>query len=99
MTNGLRPQPGIEDIVLYKGGESSLAGRSDVLKLSSNENPFGTSDAAKAAFAPSAECAWMKPRQWPPLLLRPPQPWWLLRLSVFRGRQRPPTRLATAAVA
>ena len=50
MTNAIRPQPGIEDIVLYKGGDSKIAGRDDVLKLSSNENPFGTSDAAKAAF-------------------------------------------------
>ncbi len=51
MTNAITPQPGIEEIVLYKGGDSRLAGRADVLKLSSNENPFGASDAAKAAFA------------------------------------------------
>lgn len=51
MKDAIRPQPGIEQIVLYKGGESRLEGRDDVLKLSSNENPFGTSDAAKAAFA------------------------------------------------
>lgn len=51
--HAIRPQPGIEEIVLYKGGESRLAGRDDVVKLSSNENPFGTSEAAKAAFAKS----------------------------------------------
>jgi histidinol-phosphate aminotransferase len=51
MTSAITPQPGIEDIVLYKGGESLIEGKSNVLKLSSNENPFGTSDATKAAFA------------------------------------------------
>lgn len=50
MTTAIRPQPGIDEIVLYKGGESRIEGRSDVLKLSSNENPFGTSESAKAAF-------------------------------------------------
>jgi histidinol-phosphate aminotransferase len=54
MTHAIRPQPGIEDIVLYKGGESRLAGHDDVLKLSSNENPFGTSEAAQTAFRQAA---------------------------------------------
>ncbi len=54
MTQAIKPQPGIEEIKLYKGGESSLEGRSDVLKLSSNENPYGTSDAAKEALRASA---------------------------------------------
>jgi histidinol-phosphate aminotransferase len=49
-----RPQPGILDIALYVGGESKLAGHDHVLKLSSNENPFGPSPAARAAFAASA---------------------------------------------
>lgn len=53
MTSAIVPRPGIEDIVLYKGGESRLEGRDDVLKLSSNENPFGTSDIARAAFLAS----------------------------------------------
>ena len=39
----IRPQPGILDIALYQGGESKLPGRAKVLKLSSNENPFGPS--------------------------------------------------------
>ena len=51
--DAIRPQPGIENIVLYKGGESRLEGREDVLKLSSNENPFGAPETAKAAFARS----------------------------------------------
>ncbi|WP_378942698.1 histidinol-phosphate transaminase [Paracoccus sp. R86501] len=44
-------QPGIMDIALYVSGESTLKGRADVLKLSSNENPLGCSPAAQAAFA------------------------------------------------
>lgn len=51
--DAIRPQPGIEEIVLYKSGESRLEGREDVLKLSSNENPFGAPETAKAAFARS----------------------------------------------
>lgn len=54
MTHDIRPEPGIDQIVLYKGGDSRIAGRDDVLKLSSNENPFGASEAAKAAFAATA---------------------------------------------
>ena len=49
MTNAIRPQPGIEEIALYKGGESRIEGRDDVLKLSSNENPFGPPDSAVQA--------------------------------------------------
>lgn len=51
----IRPQPGILDIALYQGGEASLPGQARVLKLSSNENPFGPSRAALAAFHASAE--------------------------------------------
>ncbi|WP_108502814.1 histidinol-phosphate transaminase [Paracoccus indicus] len=47
-------QPGIMDIALYVSGESTLQGRADVLKLSSNENPLGCSPAAQAAFATAA---------------------------------------------
>lgn len=53
--SGIVPQPGIMDIALYKGGKASLAGRSDVLKLSSNENPRGPSPAALAAFRAAAD--------------------------------------------
>lgn len=50
----IRPQPGILDIALYVGGESKLAGRDRVFKLSSNENPFGASPATVAAFGAAA---------------------------------------------
>ncbi|MGJ8623187.1 MAG: histidinol-phosphate transaminase [Yoonia sp.] len=54
MADGIQPQPGILDIALYVGGASSLAGQSNVLKLSSNENPLGPSDAAKEAVVRAA---------------------------------------------
>ena len=50
----MEPQPGIMDIALYVGGASQIAGVSDVVKLSSNENPFGPSPAAIAAVERSA---------------------------------------------
>lgn len=46
---GIKPQPGVMDIALYKGGQSHVDGIENVLKLSSNENPFGPSEAAKEA--------------------------------------------------
>jgi len=46
---GIKPQPGVMDIALYKGGKSHVDGIENVLKLSSNENPFGPSEAAKEA--------------------------------------------------
>jgi histidinol-phosphate aminotransferase len=46
----IMPQPGILDIALYEGGASHVEGKANVLKLSSNENPLGTSDAAREAF-------------------------------------------------
>ncbi|WP_373636694.1 histidinol-phosphate transaminase [Yoonia sp. BS5-3] len=49
MADSIQPQPGIMDIALYKGGASHLEGKHNVLKLSSNENPLGPSDAAKEA--------------------------------------------------
>lgn len=50
MSEAILPQPGILDIALYEGGKSQVAGVSNVVKLSSNENPFGASDRAKDAF-------------------------------------------------
>ena len=44
---GIEPQPGIMEIALYQGGKSSVEGVSNVVKLSSNENPFGPSPAAQ----------------------------------------------------
>lgn len=46
-----KPQPGIMEIKLYKSGEASIAGQTEVLKLSANESPYGPSDLAKEAFA------------------------------------------------
>jgi histidinol-phosphate aminotransferase len=51
MASKIKPQPGIMDIDLYVGGASHLDGVSNVLKLSSNENPMGPSPAAKEAFS------------------------------------------------
>lgn len=51
MTRLPTPQPGIMDIALYQGGQSHLAGVSDVLKLSSNENPWGCSPMVGPAVA------------------------------------------------
>lgn len=39
------------DIALYEGGQSAIEGRSDVVKLSSNENPFGPSPKAIEAYS------------------------------------------------
>jgi histidinol-phosphate aminotransferase len=51
MNEAIRPQPGILDIALYEGGKAHVAGVANVVKLSSNENPFGASDKAKEAFS------------------------------------------------
>ena len=48
--NALKPQPGILEIAPYVGGESALEGRAEVIKLSSNEGPFGASPAARDAY-------------------------------------------------
>lgn len=44
------PRPGIMDIDPYVGGESSLIGKDDAIKLSSNEGAFGPSPKAVAAY-------------------------------------------------
>lgn len=49
MAQHIAPQPGIMDIALYEGGSSQIAGRTDVIKLSSNENPFGPSEKTRDA--------------------------------------------------
>lgn len=48
------PQAGIIGVDLYVGGKSSLDGVSDILKLSSNENPAGPPIAAQHALAAAA---------------------------------------------
>ncbi|MFO1210749.1 MAG: histidinol-phosphate transaminase [Amaricoccus sp.] len=50
----IRPQPGVLDIAPYVGGESRLDGHARVLKLSSNENPFGPSPKAVEAYRAAA---------------------------------------------
>ncbi|PYG29565.1 histidinol-phosphate transaminase [Pelagimonas varians] len=45
----IEAKPGIMDIDLYVGGKAHLDGVSNVIKLSSNENPFGPSPAAQEA--------------------------------------------------
>lgn len=47
----IRPQPGIMDIALYVGGAAHVEGRDNVVKLSSNENPYGPSEKAREAAA------------------------------------------------
>ena len=57
------PQPGISQIELYQGGSSHIEGVSNVVKLSSNENPFGASDAAIEAFRRTSFELHRTPRQ------------------------------------
>ncbi len=54
MAPPIEPKAGIDRIKLYKGGASRIAGRDDVVKLSSNENPFGPPESANAAIAKAA---------------------------------------------
>lgn len=48
------PKPGITDIAPYVPGRSKAEGIEQPLKLSANENPFGCSPAARAAFLAAA---------------------------------------------
>lgn len=43
MANDITPQPGIMEIALYQSGASHVDGQTNILKLSSNENPLGPS--------------------------------------------------------
>ncbi|HXV22756.1 MAG TPA: histidinol-phosphate transaminase [Alphaproteobacteria bacterium] len=49
-----QPRPGIMDIAPYKGGEARIEGIERPLRLASNENPFGASPAAVAAYHAAA---------------------------------------------
>lgn len=51
----LAPRPGILDIEPYVPGKSKLASGAPAIKLSSNENPFGASPKAVAAFKTAAD--------------------------------------------
>ncbi len=46
----IKPQTGIMDIALYQSGASKIEGISDIVKLSSNENPYGPGEAAVEAY-------------------------------------------------
>lgn len=54
MASQITPQPGIMEIDLYQSGAAHVDGQTNVLKLSSNENPLGPSDAAKEAIRRAA---------------------------------------------
>lgn len=54
MTHKIKPRAGVLDAPLYVGGTSTVAGKENIVKLSSNENPYGTPDGAKAAFSKAA---------------------------------------------
>jgi histidinol-phosphate aminotransferase len=55
MPHAPQPQPGISQIDLYVGGAAHVEGVTDIVKLSSNENPLGASPAALAAAAQAAQ--------------------------------------------
>ena len=50
-----RPLPQFERIAPYRQGRSTIAGRADVVKLSSNENCFGPGQAARDAYLRTAD--------------------------------------------
>ena len=52
--NKIAPQPGIMEIALYQGGAAHIDGVANVVKLSSNENPYGPSPRAIAAVQAAA---------------------------------------------
>ncbi len=54
MNRTFEPRPGLLGIESYQAGESGLSGRDAVLKLSSNENPYGPSQKAVDAYRASA---------------------------------------------
>jgi len=48
--NLLKPKRGIDSIKLYKGGTSKISGINKIIKLSSNESPFGPSTKVVEAY-------------------------------------------------
>ena len=52
---GPRPRPGVLDIAPYVPGTSALPGTRQVIKLSSNETPFGPSPRAIEAYLAAAK--------------------------------------------
>lgn len=55
MTYTVQPRPGVMNISPYVGGESKLAGVERIIKLASNEGPFGPSPKAVEALAEAAK--------------------------------------------
>ena len=55
MTSKPQPRAGVEKIMPYKPGDSSVEGVSDIIKLASNESPLGASPKAIAAVRAAAE--------------------------------------------
>ena len=53
--NTLNPKRGIDSIKLYKGGVSKISGTDQIIKLSSNESPFGPSKKAVEAYEKTSE--------------------------------------------
>ena len=53
--NLLNPKRGINTIKLYKGGISKVDGLEKIIKLSSNESPFGPSQKAIEAYLKSSD--------------------------------------------
>ncbi|EKE44145.1 histidinol-phosphate aminotransferase [Oceaniovalibus guishaninsula JLT2003] len=54
MTHAIEPKAGILEIAPYQGGASHAEGVADVVKLSSNENPFGAPESAREALRKTA---------------------------------------------
>ena len=81
----IQPQAGIMDIALYQGGQSALPGHSDVIKLSSNENPYGASPKALEAFTRAARRSQYRALEHPPECTHNRSP-----MSRTRGRRFPP---------
>lgn len=54
MSNRPEARPGIMDIAAYVGGESAIPGVDRIIKLSSNEGPFGPSPLSSKAFEAEA---------------------------------------------
>ncbi len=54
MTHAIEPKAGIMEIALYQGGASHAPGVNDVVKLSSNENPYGPPESAREALRKTA---------------------------------------------
>ena len=61
MTQMLQPKPWIEAIAPYVPGRSTTDDGRKVAKLSSNENPLGTSEAARGAFIAGASSLYRYP--------------------------------------